>query len=228
MKKLVVLAAIIIAAWSCCNNQPKQAEAAAAETQTLTKEQNDSLYYRAKVLVVVDVQKDFFDPNGSLYVPGGEKITAKIAKAAKSYDGVIFTLDWHPGNHCSFKDNGGIWPAHCVQYTEGAGLADDFKPILAEGPMKVQIFLKGTEQDKEPYGAFENLDENSTIYKWLTNADQIDVCGLAGDYCVKESAKNIVNLTGAANVAVLTDLICSIDDGTGLRNFIDETGVTSK
>ena len=94
--------------------------------------------------------------------------------------------------------------------------------------MKVQIFLKGTEQDKEQYGAFENLDENSTIYKWLTNADQIDVCGLAGDYCVKESAKNIVNLTGAANVAVLTDLICSIDDGTGLRNFIDETGVTSK
>lgn len=228
MKKLVVLAAIIIAAWSCCNNQPKQAESAAAETQTLTKEQNDSLYYRAKVLVVVDVQKDFFDPNGSLYVPGGEKITAKIAKAAKSYDGVIFTLDWHPGNHCSFKDNGGIWPAHCVQYTEGAGLADDFKPILAEGPMKVQIFLKGTEQDKEQYGAFENLDENSTIYKWLTNADQIDVCGLAGDYCVKESAKNIVNLTGAANVAVLTDLICSIDDGTGLKNFIDETGVTSK
>ncbi|MCR5002871.1 MAG: isochorismatase family protein [Bacteroidales bacterium] len=228
MKKLVVFAAAIVAAWACCNNQQKTAEQAAEEAQVLTQEQNDSLYYRAKVLVVVDVQKDFFDPKGSLYVPGGENITAKIAEAAKSYDGVIFTMDWHPGDHCSFKDQGGIWPAHCVQYTEGAGLADDFKPILAEGPMKVQIFLKGQEQDKEQYGAFENLDENSTIYKWLTNADEIDVCGLAGDYCVKESAKNVINLTGAKNVSVLTDLICSIDDGSALKEFINETGVNRK
>ena len=65
---------------------------------------------KSKVLVVVDVQRDFFDPSGSLYVGGSEVLPGKIAAIADSYDAVIFTLDWHPGNHCSFAANGGQWP----------------------------------------------------------------------------------------------------------------------
>ena len=61
---------------------------------------------KSKVLVVVDVQRDFFDPSGSLYVGGSEVLPGKIAAIADSYDAVIFTLDWHPGNHCSFAASG--------------------------------------------------------------------------------------------------------------------------
>ena len=74
------------------------------------------------VLVVVDVQWDFFDPAGALYVGGSEALPGKIAELADGYDAVIFTLDWHPANHCSFAAKGGIWPSHCVAYTQGAGL----------------------------------------------------------------------------------------------------------
>lgn len=208
----VALAAMTLA--SCAQPQQKEAE------QTIEK--------KANVLVVVDVQRDFLDPAGSLYVAGGEVLPAKIAEIAPSYDAVIFTLDWHPGNHCSFAAQGGIWPSHCVAFTEGAGLADEFSLILAQGSDKVQLFLKGQEQDKEQYGAFEDLAEDTVIYQWLKNADHIDVCGIAGDYCVKESTANILKIADAAKVSMLTDCIASIDDGSTLAAFVAETGISQK
>lgn len=178
-----------------------------------------------KVLVVTDVQRDFFDPAGSLYVTGGECLPAKIAAAASKYDKILFTLDWHPGDHCSFKQNGGPWPVHCVAYTQGAGLADEFSPILAKGPEYVQLFFKGSDRDREEYGAFEGLSADgkySVIYEWLQKADEIDVCGIAGDYCVKETAAMILKYVPASKVRMLADLICSIDDGSTLESFINE------
>lgn len=176
---------------------------------------------KEKVLVVVDVQRDFFSPEGSLYVSGSEELPAKIANIAEDYDAVIFTLDWHPGNHCSFKAQGGIWPSHCVAYTLGAGLPDEFAGILAQGPEKVQLFLKGTEQDKEQYGAFENL-QDGTIMSWLESADKVDICGIAGDYCVKESTANILKIVPAEKITILSDCIRSIDDGSTIAAFAAE------
>lgn len=180
---------------------------------------------KSNVLVVVDVQRDFLDPAGSLYVAGGETLPEKIAGIAAEYDAVIFTLDWHPADHCSFTSQGGMWPSHCVAYTEGAGLADEFAPILASGPEKVRIFLKGQERDREQYGAFEDIDEDSVLYHWLKNAEHIDVCGIAGDYCVKESTANILKIVDASKVRVLTDCIASIDDGSALAAFAKERGL---
>ena len=88
------------------------------------------------VLVVVDVQRDFFDPSGALYVDGSEVLPEKIAQLAGNYDAVIFTLDWHPSDHCSFTSQGGIWPSHCVAFTQGAGLPDCFAEILRSGKAK--------------------------------------------------------------------------------------------
>ena len=84
------------------------------------------------LLIVVDVQRDFFDPSGALYVPGSEVLPEKIAALADNYDAVVFTLDWHPGNHCSFAAQGGIWPSHCVAFTQGAGLPDCFAKTFFE------------------------------------------------------------------------------------------------
>lgn len=175
----------------------------------------------SSVLVVVDVQRDFFSPEGSLYVNGSEELPAKIAQIAGSFDAVIFTLDWHPGDHCSFKAQGGIWPSHCVAYTQGAGLADEFAQILAQGPDKVQLFFKGTDPQKEQYGAFEGLSEGR-ISSWLKTAQKVAVCGIAGDYCVKESTKNILSIVPADKVTILSDCIRSIDDGSTITAFAAE------
>lgn len=180
------------------------------------------------LLIVVDVQRDFFDPSGALYVPGSEVLPEKIAALAENYDAVVFTLDWHPGNHCSFAALGGIWPSHCVAYTQGAGLPDCFAKTLARGEKQVQIFLKGQESDKEQYGAFEELDSEGVIYNWLKNSEKIDVCGIAGDYCVKESTANLLKYVPAEKISVLVDCVRSIDDGSTLDKFISDNSLSKK
>lgn len=219
MKKIIlgIMALLSALSLTSCNDSAKKAG-----------EESSQASVKSNVLVVVDVQRDFFDPSGSLYVGGSEELPAKIAAIADNYDAIIFTLDWHPGNHCSFSSEGGIWPSHCVAYTQGAGLADEFSSILAQGDDKVQLFLKGQEQDKEQYGAFEDLSEDSVIYSWLSNCDNVDICGIAGDYCVKESTANVLKIVPASKVSILTDCVRSIDNGETLESFIAEKGINKK
>lgn len=176
-----------------------------------------------KTLVIVDVQRDFFHPEGSLYVAGSEALPAKIMAIAGNYDLVVFTLDWHPGDHCSFKDFGGIWPAHCVSFTQGAGLADEFSALLVKGSDtvydNVSFYFKGKDPEKEQYGAFT---EDASNFPWMADSDEIHICGIAGDYCVKETAANIIKHGYAAKLTVLKDCIASIDGGAALDAFIEE------
>ena len=80
-------------------------------------------------LIVVDVQNDFADPKGSLYVKGGEMVVPVIneqveaARAAGAL--VVYTQDWHPTSTPHFQKDGGIWPVHCVKETWGAELHPD-------------------------------------------------------------------------------------------------------
>ncbi|MCS7385050.1 MAG: isochorismatase family protein, partial [archaeon GB-1867-097] len=84
---------------------------------------------RKDALIIVDVQKDFC-PGGALPVPEGDKIIPNLNKYVEIFrknGGKIYaTRDWHPENHISFKEYGGLWPKHCVQGTEGA----EFHPNL--------------------------------------------------------------------------------------------------
>lgn len=178
-----------------------------------------------KILVVTDVQRDFFSPDGSLYVKGGEKLPEKIVGAASYYDAVIFTLDWHPFNHCSFKEQGGPWPSHCVQYTQGAGLPDCFSAIMASKPFC--FYFKGSEKDQEQYGAFEHL-QSRTIRQWFDDSAEIGICGIAGDYCVKETTARLLRHVPAGKVRMLTGLIASIDGGAALDSFIEENNLQVK
>lgn len=77
-------------------------------------------------LVVVDFQYDFCLLGAPLYVPGSDKALWNISHLIenKKVDRVIFTADWHPANHCSFKRNGGEWNDHCVQFSKGAAIHD--------------------------------------------------------------------------------------------------------
>lgn len=77
-------------------------------------------------LVVVDFQYDFCLLGAPLYVPGSDRALWNISHLIenKKIGEVIFTADWHPANHCSFKRNGGEWNDHCVQFSKGAAIHD--------------------------------------------------------------------------------------------------------
>ena len=184
-----------------------------------------------KVLVVVDVQKDFYHPDGALYVKGGEVLPERIAKVIPEFDEVVFTVDWHPYNHCSFADNGGIWPVHCVQYTEGASLPNEFMPYIKTGVehwtgatlVSCNIVEKGALYDTEEYGANSSNIINALEDKYMEY--EYVFSGIAGDYCVKETIKNFIKNNPKEFVKVYLDGVASIDDGTTIRDFMKENNI---
>ena len=200
-----------------------------------------------KSLIVIDFQKDF--RNGTLPVPGAveaeDAIYRYIVNNHNEIAEVIFTVDWHSPNHCSFKKNGGIWPPHCVQFSEGAGISDKLMQTCIDYNLPVKIFKKGVVDDKEEYGAFDfiqpyeftNCDGNEdTCFtvnncahnsKVLVDTTDLVVCGLAGDYCVKESLKNLMKFSGPFDIklSVLKDGVGSIDGGKAFMEFVNEHGI---
>jgi nicotinamidase/pyrazinamidase len=135
-----------------------------------------------KALIIVDVQYDFM-PGGALAVSEGDLLADPILKIRDRFDCVIFTQDWHPANHCSFKQYGGIWPAHCVQNSRGAQI--DNRILKPDDT----IIKKGFYQDFDSYSGFwDNERKHKTeLDAFLKNKkiDSMYICGLATDYCVK-------------------------------------------
>lgn len=173
-----------------------------------------------KTIIIVDLQKDFYDPKGSLYVQGAEELPARIAALVPGYDNVFLTLDWHPLNHCSFKQNGGIWPVHCLRYSWGASLPDEVLGAIDITRQNVHFYHKGNRSYEEEYAAFRAITDNQL--KDLKNSDRIDVCGLCGDYCVGLTIKRLVELGLKDKINVLEDYTGSIDGGTVLKGIIGE------
>jgi nicotinamidase/pyrazinamidase len=137
----------------------------------------------SEALLIIDYQNDFAAPDGALSVEGGEDIAERINHLAKAggYDLVVATRDWHPPGHNSFTEQGGIWPVHCVQGTNGAEL----HPSLDQADVDV-VFDKGTNQATDGYSAFET-DELGNLLR-ERGIDKLTVVGLATDYCVKNTA----------------------------------------
>jgi nicotinamidase/pyrazinamidase len=143
-------------------------------------------------LLIVDPQNDFL-PGGALPVPQGDEIipilNTWIKAAQEAKIPIIVSRDWHPANHISFKEQGGHWPAHCVQNTWGAEFSKDLKI-----PKDVIIINKAFHADKEAYSAFEGVTDKEA--KPLTEqlselkVTRIWIAGLALDYCVHYSAVN--------------------------------------
>lgn len=142
-------------------------------------------------LVVVDVQNDFADPAGSLYVSGGESIVPVvddlITAASDGGATIVYTQDWHPPSTPHFDTDGGRWPVHCVAGTWGAALYPELRVV---GP----VIQKGT-GGEDGYSGFTARDpvtgeEKATGLDALLrerDATRVVVCGLALDVCVKET-----------------------------------------
>lgn len=155
-------------------------------------------YGNRTALIVVDVQNDFADRGGSLYVPGGEQvipfINEQVRAAGAAGSTLVFTQDWHPPSTPHFAEDGGPWPVHCVVETAGA----EFHPTL-EWTEEAILVRKGT-GGEDGYSAFSLRDpttgevEGTGLLERLRarGVDSVVVVGLALDYCVKETALDAV------------------------------------
>lgn len=156
-------------------------------------------------LLIVDVQNDFL-PGGSLGVEDGDAILAPINAAIELFSGknlpVFASRDYHPRNHSSFTDQGGIWPAHCVAGTRGAEFASELRLSAS-----TTIISKATLQDKDAYSALEGTE----LGKQLTELTirRVFIGGLATDYCVAASARDL--LQQGFDVVILCDAIKGVN-----------------
>jgi nicotinamidase/pyrazinamidase len=149
-------------------------------------------YDRATALIVADVQNDFADPQGSLYVPSGEQVVdvvnAEVERALEGGATVVYTQDWHPPRTPHFDIDGGTWPVHCVQGTWGAEL---HPRLRVEG----EVVQKGVDGG-DGYSGFSvrdpvSADERATRLGGIledAGVERVVVTGLAGDFCVKATA----------------------------------------
>jgi nicotinamidase/pyrazinamidase len=156
-------------------------------------------------LIVVDLQRDFC-PGGSLAVKDGDSVIPPLNRVISAFTQaglpIFHTRDWHPENHCSFKDSGGPWLRHCVAGTPGA----EFHPDLTIAPGSV-IVSKATGPDAEAYSGFQGTELESRLRR--TGVHDLVVGGLATDYCVRQTCLD--GLKMGFSVEVMTDCVKGVD-----------------
>jgi nicotinamidase/pyrazinamidase len=135
-----------------------------------------------RALLIIDFQNDFV-PGGALPVPDGDAIAPRVTELLDSgeFELVVATRDWHPADHNSFAAQGGPWPPHCVQGSEGAEL----HPSLDRAKVDVVIDA-GYRPELEGYSGFEETELERVLRDH--DVDSITVVGLATDYCVRATA----------------------------------------
>ena len=174
-------------------------------------------------LLVIDVQNDFC-PAGALAVVGGNEIIPHINEEMAKYDCVVLTQDWHPKGHSSFATSHEgknplelikmpygdqvLWPDHCVQGSKGA----EFHPELNIEQANA-IIRKGSDPRIDSYSAFFENDRKTPTgldgYFKSLEIDNINLVGLATDFCVNYSAQDAANL--GYKVSVLEKMCRAID-----------------
>lgn len=206
------------------NNQNKNQNQQEPENQEVVEAAPNNL------LIIVDPQIDF--TTGSLAVANGPEAMEVLAKVfdaglAKKYSQIIVTQDFHPANHCSFVEQGGVFPPHCVQETEGVNVYPALQEALNKVETPITYLTKGNLAEKEEFSIFQN-EENGVVLTKLINDNKyesIDICGIASDYCVYETAKDLLDIYPAEKVHIATNCIASVSDDQKLVDFMNETGV---
>ena len=176
----------------------------------------------SRALIVVDVQNDFCE-GGSLAVSGGAAVASGISELLGSehgYDHVVATQDHHidPGAHFSENpDYIDSWPVHCVAGTPGA----DFHPKLVNRPFEA-VFTKG--EYAAAYSGFEGAADGESLAEWLADHEvsEVDVVGIATDYCVRATALDAA--AAGLKTRVLLDLTAAVAPGrldATLADFAD-------
>lgn len=191
-----------------------------------------------KILLIVDPQVDFI--SGSLAVEGAKEkmdaLTDALLDGEIDCDYVMVTKDYHPSNHCSFKENGGQWPPHCVKGTAGCCIYAPLWSVICNYAYRkdTDIFIKGDSPDKEEYSIFDNLESLSVISDILLDFDPIqdlwktEVYGLANylqDHYKSKALEALRNDYKAMSCAIYNSCKLVPTDGLGISNSdLDQIG----
>ncbi len=178
-----------------------------------------------KLLLNVDCQNDFI--TGSLAVKGAVETTDRLISRLldendlkNTYKDKFFTLDWHPFNHVSFKE----WLPHCIQHTVGAAIYPPLFATIYQCSGENKFLTKGNLEGKDEYSVFKNYFSGNVLVRALerNKYDEIHVCGIAGDFCVFNTIKDLIELGYKDKIVVLLDCTASIDGGTKLMELIKQ------
>jgi len=160
---------------------------------------------RGDALIIVDVQNDFL-PGGRLAVPQGHAVipplNGYIARFAAAALPVYATRDWHPPDHCSFRAQGGVWPAHCVAGSPGARFADAL--ALPHGAVVVS---KAERPETDAYSGFDGTGLAQRLR--AEGVVRVFIGGLAADYCVLHTVLDALQL--GFTVYLLEDAVRAVD-----------------
>jgi nicotinamidase/pyrazinamidase len=190
-------------------------------------------YDASTALLVVDIQNDFADPDGSLYVRDAESVidvaNAEIDAARSAGAMVVYTQDWHPPVTPHFAKDGGIWPVHCVRDSWGAALHPRLTVVNGE---RVRVGVGG----EDGYSAFTVADpvtrdtEPTALDSLLRERgiERVVVLGLATDYCVRATALDAVDLGYDTTMVVDGARPVELEPGDGQRAIAEmaAAGVT--
>ncbi len=190
-----------------------------------------------KALLLIDMQNGFC-PGGNLAVPDGDSVIPIANRLIRDggYDVVVASQDWHPANHGSFASQHPgkkpfemgelsgqpqvMWPDHCVQGTPDA----EFHPDLEVSEIDY-IQQKGENPAVDSYSAFRDNDHAALTglagYLKAQQITELDICGLATDYCVKFSALDARDMLPNVNVRFISDASRGIDP-QGIKDAISE------
>ncbi len=172
-----------------------------------------------KMLLEIDQEEDFLD-GGKLGVNGARKTadahTEYVTKKGGEYALAVATVDFHTPDHCSFKENGGQWPPHCIQHSVGAAIYEPLLMALHKSCVFFEILTKGTDDNHEEYSIFKNEKSCAKLIELVNkfNIEEIDVAGIALNYCVLDTVKDGLRMLPNVKFKILKDFCFAILDGT--------------
>ena len=224
-------------AFTGCGNNDQNKEENNPEPQNTTVTEMEQTTLPNRLLLIVDPQVDF--TTGSLATANGPKAMEYLAQkldegAWKNYGWIIVTQDAHPANHCSFVEQGGVFPPHCVQGTEGMNVYPALQKVLEDlmqnnMNLNVHFMQKGDLNDKEEFSIFQNAHSGEKLRRTIEEFEHfegIDICGIATDYCVYETAKDLIAFYPAKQVRIVTNCLAAVDDNdTKLADLMKENGI---
>ena len=184
-------------------------------------------------LVIVDCQNDFI--TGTMSVKSARNSVEEIKKFIKNHkqeiEKIIFTVDWHPYDHCSFKKYGGEWVQHCIQFTPGACIEPKLLKYVQSFNIPYQVSTRGEDKYVDVNGPFEEIEfyqDDSLVSKYYF------------DSIVEADAGTEFVITGVANATsiaiknmmdneIVPKVFCpgiiSTDGGRTFSEFIKEYNI---
>ena len=224
----MLIAALAFA--GCNNKKQKEEEAKEKAAETVVEE----VKLPNRLLIIVDPQIDF--TTGSLATKKGPASMEYLAKALadgawKNYGWIIVTQDAHPANHCSFVEQGGVFPPHCVQGTEGMNVYPALQEVLTAlmpNSPNIHYMHKGDLAEKEEFSIFQNEQSGEKLRNTIQEMgfEGIDICGIATDFCVYETTKDLLAFYPAKQIRIVTNCLAAVDDNdTKLADLMKENGI---